>query len=281
MSIEFRKYEQRVRIFRNCALLMYDIHLMQELITSAGQLALTYFRKVTPTWKDNQTYVTDADIAVQEYLKKELEARFPDDGMIAEEQDLSRPPRSGNRYWVIDPIDGTASFARGFPLWGIAIGLVTPAEAIGGFFYLPPTNDFYYTMPDGTVRHNGQIVRIPRPDPFSREAVLLTGARFYRKYAVSQDYPGKIRSLGSTVAHLCYVAAGSADAAFIQRVSLWDLAAGLAMVHQNHGVLEYLDGSLFSLKELLVNHKAPQSMLAGHPDAVKQYRQWLVNKEAR
>ncbi len=52
------------------------------------------------------------------------------------------------------------------------------------------------------------------------------------------------------------------------------------MIHQNHGVLEYLDGSPFSLKELLVNHKAPQSMLAGHPDAVKQYRQWLGYKES-
>jgi fructose-1,6-bisphosphatase/inositol monophosphatase family enzyme len=76
------------------------------------------------------------------------------------------------------------------------------------------------------------------------------------------------------------VAAGSADAAFIQRVSLWDLAAGLAMSHHNQGVLEYFDGSPFSLKDLLINHKAPQSMLAGHPDAVKQYRQWLVSSEA-
>lgn len=260
---------------------MYDIQLMQELITDAGKLALKYFRNVTPTWKDNKTYITEADIAVQDYLKKELEARFPDDGMIAEEKDLSRPPRSGNRYWVIDPIDGTASFAKGFPVWGIAVGLLTPAEALGGFFYLPSTEDFYYTMTDGTVRHNGQIMQMPRTDPTSPEAILLTGARFYRRCAISRDYPGKIRSLGSTIAHLCYVAAGSADAALVQRVSIWDLAAGVAMLHQNHGVLEYIDGTPVDLGELLINHKAPRHILAGHPEVVKQYRQWLVYEEAK
>ena len=259
---------------------MYDIQLMQELITSAGKLALKHFRNVTPTWKENKTYITEADIAVQEYLKKELETRFPDDGMIAEEKDLSRPPRAGNRYWVIDPIDGTASFARGFAVWGIAIGLLTPTETLGGFFYLPTTDDFYYTMTDGTVRHNGQIMHIASPDPFSREAVLLTDGRFYRHYTVSQDYPGKIRSLGSTLAHLSYVAVGSADAAQVQSVSIWDLAAGAAMLHQNHGVLEYIDGAPVDLGELLINHKAPRHIFAGHPEVVKQYRQWLVTKES-
>lgn len=254
---------------------MYDIDLLKELMRSAGERAMKHFRNVTPSWKANKTYVTAADLEVQDYLKKALEQHYPGDGMIAEERELAKEPVSGNRYWVIDPIDGTASFAHGFPIWGIAIGLVTPAEALGGFFYMPTTDEFYYTLPDGSVYRNDQSTSLREPDPFGREAVLLSGARFHRRYTVSAEYRGKIRSLGSTIAHLCYVATGSADAAFIPEVSVWDLAAGLAMLHQNHGVLEYFDGTPVALDELLVTRKAAQPMLAGHPETIKHYRTFL------
>jgi myo-inositol-1(or 4)-monophosphatase len=253
----------------------YDIDAIKILLTTAGQQAMTYFRKVTPSWKANYTYVTDADLAVQTFLQQELERQFPDDGMIGEEDQLSKAPRNGERYWVIDPIDGTASFVRGFPVWGIAVGLVTPNKALGGFFYLPATGDFYYTLPDGSVWHNDERTVPNPPEPESREAVLLTGARFHQRYTIDSRYRGKIRSLGSTVAHLCYVATGSADAAFVERVAVWDLAAGLAMVLMNGGVAEYVDGTPISLAELLHHHKAPQEMLFGHPDAVAHYREWL------
>lgn len=244
---------------------------------SAGERAMKHFRKVKPTWKDNRTYVTDADLEVQEYLKEELERRFPEDGMIAEENNLSKTPRSGDRYWIIDPIDGTASFARGFPLWGIALGLLGRSEAIGGFFYMPATGDLYYTKPDGTVWRNDQMMLLKSPDPFSREAVLLTGPRLYRSYSIAPEYAGKIRSLGSTIAHLCYVATSSADAAFVSRVAIWDLAAGLAMLLHNNGVLEYFDGMAVSIEELIINRKASQAMLAGHTEAVRQYRKFLIH----
>lgn len=254
---------------------MYDVNLMKELMNTAGERAMKHFHKVTPSWKENKTYVTDADLEVQDYLKSAFEQRFPDDGILAEERDLAKEPRSGDRFWIIDPIDGTASFAHGFPIWGIAVGLVTPAKPLGGFFYMPPTGDFYSTMLDGTVRHNDQAMSLRTPDPFGREAVLLSGARFHRRFSVSSAYRGKIRSLGSTVAHLCYVATGSADAAFIPEVSIWDLAAGWAMLLYNQGVLEYFDGTPVTVEELLATRKASQAMLAGHPETVRQYREFL------
>jgi len=258
----------------------YDIAAIETLLTTAGQQAMTYFRKVTPSWKANYTYITDADLAVQAFLQQELERRFPDDGIIGEEEQLSKAPRNGDRYWVIDPIDGTASFVRGFPVWGIAVGLLTPTRALGGFFYLPVIGDFYYTLPDGSVWHNGQCLSLAPPETDSREAVLLAGARFHQRYMIDPGYRGKIRSLGSTIAHICYVAAGNADAAFVERVAVWDLAAGLAMVLMNQGVAEYVDGTPVSLAELLRTHKAAQEMLIGHPEAVAYYRQKLTIREA-
>jgi fructose-1,6-bisphosphatase/inositol monophosphatase family enzyme len=250
----------------------YNTAVIRELITEAGQRAMAYFQKVTPSWKANRTYITDADLAVQAFLREELERRFPDDGLIGEERQLSKAPRHGDRYWVIDPIDGTASFVRGFPLWGIAVGLLTPEKALGGFFYLPKTGDFYYTRTDGSVWHNEQRSGLAPPDPGSREAVLMAGARFHRHYTIAPHYHGKVRSLGSTIAHICYAAVGSADAAFVERTAIWDLAAGLAMVLLNQGVAEYLDGTPVSLAGLLETRKSAQEMLIGHPEAVAYYR---------
>ena len=254
----------------------YDLTVIRKMMFTAGERATAHFCKVKPFWKDNKTYITEADLEVQSFLKQELEREFPDDGLIGEEQHLSKPPLASERYWVIDPIDGTASFVRGFPVWGIAIGLLTPQQVLGGFFYVPTTNDFYYTLPDGTVWRNDQLMSLHPPDPESREAVLLTGARIHQNYTFSTRYRGKIRSLGSTIAHLCYVATGSADAAFVEDVAVWDLAAGMAMVLLNHGVAEYLDGSPVSLDDLLSSHKAGGEILLGHPEAVARYRQWIA-----
>ncbi|MBN1873540.1 MAG: hypothetical protein JXA33_04860, partial [Anaerolineae bacterium] len=161
---------------------MYDVDFMKDLIRSAGTLAMEHFLKVKPAWKANQTYVTDADLAVQEYLKKRLDAHFPDDGIIAEEYDLQKPPTVGERYWVIDPIDGTSAFAAGLPVWGIAIGLVEGGDPIGGFFLLPTTGDLFYTTPDGQVWRNERSAHLKTPEPLHRESVLLTVSRFDREY---------------------------------------------------------------------------------------------------
>ena len=234
---------------------------------------MTHFRNVKPSWKANKTYVTDADLEVQAFLKTELGRRFPDDGMIGEENDLSQEPCSGDRYWIIDPIDGTASFARGFPTWGIAVGLFTPAEAQAGLFYMPTTGDLYYSTPEGGVWRNDEQIALPVPEPHSPEALLLAWPKWQKRYTMGPGYAGKIRSLGSTIAHICYAATGSADAAFINRCAIWDLAAGLAMLLRNGGVLEYVDGTAVTLNELIRERRASQDMFAGHPEAVKFYRE--------
>ncbi len=255
---------------------MYDINDLKALLLEAGKRAMKHFRNVTPSWKTNNTYVTAADIEVQVFLKTELERRFPDDGMIGEENGLSQEPRAGNRYWIIDPIDGTASFARGFPTWGIAVGLLTPDDALGGFFYMPTTGDLFYTTQDGGVWRNDEQVALPTPDMSSSEALLLAWPKWHTRYTVKPEFTGKIRSLGSTLAHLCYAATGSADAAFINRCPIWDLAAGLAMLFRNGGVLEYVDGTPVTLDALLRQRGASQDMFAGHPDAVASYRKLIT-----
>lgn len=250
---------------------MYDVGMIREMLETAGRLALHHFLNVIPTLKPDHSYVTEADRAVQAFLKKALDAHFPGDGIVAEEDNLRKAPSSGNRFWIIDPIDGTASFVAGLPVWGIALGLVEQNEPVAGFFWMPVSSDFFHTTPEGIVYRNDQPTRIKTPASLHRESVLLSHGRLHRRYTISRGYPGKVRGLGSAIAHLSYVATGSADAVLIGRVRVWDLAAGLAMLLNNGGVLRYLDGTDVSLAQLLSGNAAPLPMLGGHPDVIAQF----------
>jgi len=256
---------------------MYDVPAMRELLERAGALAMRHFLRVTPSWKANATYVTEADLAVQAFLKEELVARFPDDGIVAEEAQLRKEPRAGDRYWVVDPIDGTASFVAGLPAWGIALGLLAGDEPVAGFFWMPVSKDFFHTRPDGGAYRNDRRARIKALEPLHSESVLLAHSRLHHGYAIAPGFPGKVRGMGSAVAHLCYVATGSADAALMGHEYVWDLAAGAALLHRTGGVLKYLDGPPVSLGALLRSGgQAPYPMLAGHPEAVARFESLIT-----
>ena len=194
---------------------------MTDLIREAGKIALDYFGRVEPTVKSNATYVTQGDLAVQKYLVEQIRKKHPDDGIIAEEENVSRPPTSGSRTWVIDPIDGTSSFVRGFTTWGIAVGLVEGDTPLEGYFYMPVTGDFFHTNRSGHVIKNDRVVH-PRELPNRlKESVLLVDSKFHKMFSVSEEYTGKIRSLGSASAHISYVATGSADAVILPNLPVW------------------------------------------------------------
>ncbi len=255
---------------------MAELDFVEDLIRSAGDIAMAYYLNVDTETKEDESYVTQADLAVQQYIREVLDKHSPQDGLIAEENGLRREPRAGSRYWVIDPIDGTASFAAGLPIWGIAIGLVEEAHPLAGYFYAPVAGDFFQTTVAGEVLRNGKAVRMREPGPIHRESSLFIASRLHRYYTVDRDYPGKLRNLGSTLAHLCYVASGNADAALIERVYIWDVAAGMAMLGLNGGVLRYIDGSDVELAPLLAGERIPMPMLAGHPDTIDAFASFIT-----
>ena len=108
-----------------------------EAATEAGTIALSYFRRALNV--DNKLDdgrfdpVTQADREVESFLRDKLGRRFPEFGIIGEEEGV-KPGRS-NVNWVIDPIDGTKAFISGFPTWGILLGLQQGARALAGLMY--------------------------------------------------------------------------------------------------------------------------------------------------
>jgi fructose-1,6-bisphosphatase/inositol monophosphatase family enzyme len=255
---------------------MYDAGLIQSIAESAGKVAMKYYRHVKPSWKKNRTYVTEADIAVQDTLLEALEKYFPDDGILGEENDFCKEPNSGNRYWIIDPIDGTAAFTSGYPVWGVAMGLIDNGQPAGGCFYMPATGDIFVTTSEGHVLRNRELTRIKKPESLHRESVLLVISRFHREFKLDPLYPGKVRCLGSAIAHLCYAATGSADAALAGPAAyLWDIAAALPMLSLNGGTWVYLNGDAIDISELLTGKPLTYPMLGGHPETIAAFQKVL------
>jgi len=236
----------------------------------AGTLALGFFRNVKPSFKNDKTYVTEADLAVQSFLNKKIIENFPDAGILSEENNFSKMPRKEDIYFILDPIDGTAMFVAGLPIWGISLGIIKSGEPIAGYFYMPVTDDFYYTETDGPVYLNGKKTQLKPFDQVRRESLLLTVSRIHKRFEINSEYPGKIRSLGSTEAHICYVATGSADVALVSGSYIWDLVAGIAMLYRNGGTARYINGDAFCFsKDLLRKKKLASPILLGQSASIQ------------
>ena len=101
-----------------------DLALAHRLADAADAITLSRYQAIdlTVTTKPDNTPVTDADKSAEDAIRALLHAHRPDDGIVGEE--FGQEGVDKDRYWVIDPIDGTKNFLRGVPTWATLIGLI-------------------------------------------------------------------------------------------------------------------------------------------------------------
>ncbi len=239
------------------------------ILEEAGRRAMSYFLCTTHEIKQDGSPVTAADKAVQEYLVTAVMQKFPQDGIIAEEEEVLRPPRHGSRYWTIDPIDGTVPFMAGMASWGIAVGLIEENLPVAGFIYLPATKDLFYST--GTHAWRNSQPRFMTTDrSLHAHTIMLTHGRPHQRYTLQDTFPGRVFCLGTASAHLSLVATGGAHVVLIGHDKIWDLTPGYAMLTANGGVLRYIDGTDCDLSALLDRRPAPLPMLGGPASLVDE-----------
>ncbi|MDG1817322.1 MAG: inositol monophosphatase family protein [Aquiluna sp.] len=139
---------------------MNDIELLQVLASAADEISLARFRALdlVVEAKPDRTPVTDADKAVEGKLRELLKLYRPTDEVIGEEMDKTG---DSNRSWIIDPIDGTANYLRGVPIWGTLIALrvdgeittsIISAPALGRRWWAGKGRGAFTKDIDGSVR---------------------------------------------------------------------------------------------------------------------------------
>lgn len=121
-----------------------------ELGHTAGGIAKAYFRSSFAVEnKDERGFdpVTSADRAIESVLRKTIRERYPDHGIVAEEEGTQQAECAFT--WYIDPIDGTRSFMTGSPLWGTLVGLMEDGEPIFGLLMQPILEEVFFGSATG------------------------------------------------------------------------------------------------------------------------------------
>ncbi|NLT25580.1 MAG: histidinol phosphatase [Microbacteriaceae bacterium] len=116
-----------------------DLRLARQLADIADEVSMRYFnsRDLGVYLKEDRTHVTDGDRAVEQAIRERLAEARPSDAIFGEEYGVQG---SGSRQWVIDPIDGTANFMRGVPIWATLIALVVDGRPEVGVVSAPALN---------------------------------------------------------------------------------------------------------------------------------------------
>ncbi len=234
-------------------------HELNELVTFAkalarggGAIAMSCYGRARPTFKYDETLVTEADIAVQDYIREEIAAAYPHHHFLGEEgvQDESYTIPE-EPLWVVDPVDGTAAFSAAMPIWGVAISLFDNGVPVLGVYYQPVTEELYSAVKGGPAYLNDVRIQARKNDDIDNQSLLLTYSRFHQDYNTS--FPGKVRSLGSSIAHIVYTARGAAWGALLYNVHVWDVAAGLVILESAGGAIRTLDNKEWDITTALTS----------------------------
>ena len=245
-----------------------------DVIHRSGEEALSYYGKGDPHYKFDEHLVTEADYHLMEFFENQLHIHFPEQQVFKNNQTQQEYTHDEKRYlWIFDPLDGVANFQAGIPIWGLSLALIENFWPIFGVFYMPATGDLFHAQADQKAYLDKEAIKVSDQQNINNESLLFTYSRFHQRYRTT--FPGKIRDLGCTGAHICYVAMGRAEAAVIANESFQDLAAAGIILEAAGGKICQMDGSNFILNEHLDGRKINEPLLVTAPDLYSQVRRCL------
>ena len=233
-----------------------DFTFFKKIILSAGKLALNYQKKgLEINQKSDMTVVTQADLAVQDFLITKISDRYHNFKFIYEENfekniDLLD---DDSITIIIDPIDGTAIYSMYLPFWCVSVAIFKGTTPLYGFIYSPETNMFFYN--DNKASYlNSNPVSVSDYIPLEKETNMLSASELQGKLSI--NFPGKIRNFGSTALHAALVTNNKKNRImlFVGKAYLWDWAAAIPIVLTAGGKISYLSGKKIDFQGVVKNN---------------------------
>jgi myo-inositol-1(or 4)-monophosphatase len=213
----------------------YD--LCRAVARDAGKIAHRAFGTSATSMKGRHDVVTEMDREVERYIRAAIASRYPHDAIIGEEEGGG----AGERTWLIDPIDGTANYARGLPRYCVSIGYLEHGVPVLGAIY-DPSLDWLYSAAHGEGAYRDGVKLAVSPCAKMTAATVECGwstrrpaADYIALLARVLDAGGAIRRSGSGALGLADVAAGAAEAYAELHINAWDCAAGIVLVREAGG----------------------------------------------
>ena len=214
---------------------------LQEILRRAANMMLAYADPKVTAKGGHADFVTEADVAVQEFLMEELARAYPGVRFVAEEG--LKNSLTDALTFIIDPIDGTTNYFRRRRCSAISVGAVEGGQPVFGAIYDPYRDEMYHAeMGKGAWCNSTrlQVADVPieraiigfGTAPYYEELFSLTGRTLTHLLPKVAD----IRRTGSACIDLCDLAAGRSDGHFEWRLQPWDYCAGTLLVREAGGV---------------------------------------------
>ena len=248
------------------------IDCMITIAKEASKIAMEGFHKVKKidTKISVADLVTEYDVAVENYIKQEILKKFPDHSFLAEETASNDSILTSAPTWIIDPIDGTANFVHGLPLFCVSIGFARNFKIIHGVIFNPSTEELWHATrgcgawysvghapsvrinTSGRTELSSSMVSTGFGVYYLRSGCAIPEVETLKKvmlhnHEVLITKSRDIRRFGSAAIDLCYVAMGRTDTYFEFGTREWDIAAGLVILEEAGGCVSSVGGSELDL----------------------------------
>lgn len=208
------------------------------------------FKQEKIEYKDVNNLVSYVDKETEKLLVAGLNAILPEASFITEEGTTGQAPDPEALNWIIDPLDGTANFVHGLPVYCVSVGLARGKEPLMGVIHEPNRDELFYGWQGGGAWCNGQRLQVSTAQLLG-ESLLATGFPYYRfdkhdRYMMILDALMRkthgLRRLGAAAVDLAYVAAGRFDGFYEYNLNSWDMAAGVLLIKEAGGIVTDFSG---------------------------------------
>ena len=224
--------------------------LSQLISTAARKELLPRFKNCKVNIKKDGSFITDADIAMQNYLQTELKKQWPEYDFFAEEMSIDDMEdffsHNSEGFWCLDPIDGTSNFSSGLPYFSISLALIKNHKIELGIVYDPIRDECFTAMRGKGAWLNGEALKVSNNHLALKKAIALIDIKrlnpdLRQRLVLEPPYHSQ-RSLGSVALDWCWLASERVHVYLHGKMMLWDYAAGL-LIAQEAGCLTHgLDG---------------------------------------
>jgi len=222
-------------------------------------------------------FVTSADRRTEKILIEELQKAHPDYGIVTEESGIINKSNTTNR-WIIDPIDGTMNFLNGIPQFAISVGYEEEGDIQCGVIFNPIMNEMFCAEKGNGAYLNNTRIRVSNKKQL-RDSLIVTGGpkgsskikdKIFSEYIVVSKHVSNVRKLGSAALDIAYVACGRFDGYWQRELNYWDIAAGLIILREAGGFIEFFDNNK--------NHPLEKNILATNSNIHNEFKD-LINKK--
>ena len=239
-------------------------------ILHAGEIAKKYKNNISIKYKSKNQPVTNADVAIDNYLKQYFNIETPSFGWVSEETKDDKSRLSTEYFWCLDPIDGTRSYINNKPEYTISLALIKKNTPIIGYIFNPETNELFFGKKEFGAFCNNQRIEVNKQDDIFKSKFALSSSEIGRikKYNFF-DHNNAI-TMGSIAYKVALVAKGKIDIALsFTKKNDWDMAASHLILDEAGGDLKSVSGKniIYNSQSMLI-----ESVVATNKKLMKKLR---------